>query len=125
MVVSSNAHRPPQGWYVLPGRRAVGAPDDTATDRDMGVSRTGTHGTAPLASTLPSVWMEAVVTTLILCTPLHPLGYVTALVAFHRTRTIARANGWPFVPGVALLACACAVAAGHDLFTMWMQIHAG
>ena len=125
MAVSGNARGLPQGWHVLPGYEPTGESRDADDDVTAGMRQEVRNAEAPLTATLPTVWVAAVVTALLLCTPLHPLAYGTALVGLHRAHGIARANGWPVVPGLALLACACGVATGHDVLALWMRMRGG
>lgn len=124
MVEIGNARCLPRGWRLLSGSGARGESDDLDTGATAG-EPVAARADAPLTATLPTVRLEALVAALLFGTPLHPLGYVMAVVGLARSRRIARADGWPLVPGLPLLLCGYALACGHDAITLWARMHAG
>ena len=125
MVTSGGVRRLPHGWEVLSNSDSDEADDRAAAGaRDAAAARRPAPA-APLGGTLPTVWPEAILAAILFCTPLHPLGYAGAIVALARARRIGRADGWPLVPGLAVLLCALLAAAACDVLALWRLLHPG
>jgi len=124
MPMIGDARRLPQGWDVLRGMAGdvVGEPS-RSDDEPPGGGADSAASPAPWTSTLPTVWPEALVVALLLCTPAHPIGYPVALVALVRARRIGLADGWPIVPGLPALLIAVAIATVRDLSIVWVALN--